>query len=67
MADWQLGHECVTYVSGLFCDLCLRAGPAIQWSHESDSNRRPAVYETAALPTELSWLIKGPYGDASNP
>ena len=26
------------------------------WSHESDSNRRPAVYETAALPTELSWL-----------
>ena len=28
----------------------------IKWSHESDSNRRPAVYETAALPTELSWL-----------
>ena len=26
-----------------------------EWSHESDSNRRPAVYETAALPTELSW------------
>ena len=28
------------------------------WSHESDLNRRPAVYETAALPTELSWLEK---------
>lgn len=27
----------------------------IAWSHESDSNRRPAVYETAALPAELSW------------
>ena len=25
------------------------------WSHGSDLNRRPAVYETAALPTELPW------------
>jgi hypothetical protein len=27
------------------------------WSRESDSNRRPADYESAALPTELSRLI----------
>ena len=27
------------------------------WSQRSDSNRRPAVYETAALPTELRWHI----------
>src|SRR5271156_3624808 len=26
------------------------------WSHPSDSNRRPADYESAALPTELGWL-----------
>src|ERR1039458_2462558 len=25
------------------------------WSHSPDLNRRPAVYETAALPTELLW------------
>jgi integrase len=25
------------------------------WSHPSDSNRRPADYESAALPTELGW------------
>jgi hypothetical protein len=28
-----------------------------KWSQRSDSNRRPAVYETAALPTELRWLV----------
>src|SRR5208282_5602193 len=28
----------------------------IFWSHPSDSNRRPADYESAALPTELGWL-----------
>ena len=27
----------------------------LKWSHGSDSNRRPAVYETAALPAELPW------------
>jgi hypothetical protein len=27
----------------------------IFWSHPSDSNRRPADYESAALPTELGW------------
>jgi Phage integrase family len=26
-------------------------------SHQSDSNRRPAVYKTAALPTELRWRM----------
>jgi integrase len=26
-------------------------------SHQSDSNRRPAVYKTAALPTELRWRV----------
>ena len=25
------------------------------WSHPSESNRRPADYESAALPTELGW------------
>ncbi len=28
---------------------------AVNQSHLSDSNRRPAVYKTAALPTELRW------------
>jgi|YNPMSStandDraft_1061717.scaffolds.fasta_scaffold23967_2 hypothetical protein len=28
-----------------------------RWSQWPDSNRRPAVYETAALPTELHWHI----------
>jgi hypothetical protein len=27
------------------------------WSQRSESNRRPAVYETAALPAELRWQI----------
>ena len=27
--------------------------PRLAWSRPADSNRRPAVYETAALPTEL--------------
>ena len=25
------------------------------WSHRSDLNRRPSIYETLALPTELRW------------
>ncbi len=28
-----------------------------EYSHRSDSNRRPAVYKTAALPTELRWRV----------
>ena len=31
------------------------------WSRGSDSNRRPAHYRCAALPTELSRLNHGPY------
>src|SRR5205085_7250809 len=27
----------------------------IEWSHPSDSNRRPFDYESNALPTELGW------------
>ena len=27
------------------------------WSHPPGSNRRPADYESAALPTELGWLV----------
>lgn len=30
----------------------------ISWSQESDLNRRPADYESAALPTELSWPVR---------
>ncbi len=29
----------------------------LKWSHLADSNRRPTVYKTVALPTELRWLI----------
>jgi hypothetical protein len=28
----------------------------VNWSHPPGSNRRPADYESAALPTELGWL-----------
>ena len=28
----------------------------LEWSHPPGSNRRPADYESAALPTELGWL-----------
>jgi hypothetical protein len=33
--------------------------PLIFWSHPPESNRRPADYESAALPTELGWLRLG--------
>ena len=36
-------------------DASSAAASARGWSHGSESNRRPAVYETAALPTELPW------------
>jgi hypothetical protein len=29
--------------------------PLNTWSHPPGSNRRPADYESAALPTELGW------------
>src|SRR5579884_857166 len=38
---------------------CLRERPLFSvrfWSHPPGSNRRPADYESAALPTELGWL-----------
>jgi putative transposase len=38
-------RQVVTYVAGTICNLCLRAGPTLCWSHPSDSNRRPADYE----------------------
>ena len=31
----------------------------LSWSHPPGSNRRPADYESAALPTELGWLTVG--------
>src|SRR5579875_2211689 len=30
-------------------------GERVSWSHPPGSNRRPADYESAALPTELGW------------
>ena len=30
-----------------------------KWSQRPDSNRRPAHYECAALPTELRWPLFG--------
>lgn len=29
----------------------------ISWSHPPGLNRRPADYESAALPAELGWLV----------
>src|ERR1035438_695215 len=31
-------------------------GEWVRWSHPPGLNRRPADYESAALPTELGWL-----------
>ena len=33
----------------------------LYWSHPPGSNRRPADYESAALPTELGWLFSPGY------
>ncbi len=30
----------------------------VYWSQQAESNRWPALYESAALPTELCWPIK---------
>jgi hypothetical protein len=39
----------------------LRAGitdsVGLEWSHRRDLNPRPAVYKTAALPSELRWRV----------
>ena len=33
-------------------------GRGLRWCHLRDSNLRPLVYETIALPAELKWLIR---------
>src|SRR5438094_6405550 len=35
----------------------------IRWSHPPGSNRRPADYESAALPAELGWLVPPDYNN----
>src|SRR3954468_17235928 len=40
----------VTHVSGMKRNPCVRNGPLIYWSGQLDSNQRPAVPKTAALP-----------------
>ena len=40
-------------------DRCQHTLPVYRRSQRADSNRRPAVYETAALPTELRWPTPG--------
>ena len=37
------------------------------WSHPPGSNRRPADYESAALPTELGWPIVNDLAETSSP
>src|SRR5262249_3578387 len=36
----------------------------LNWSHPPGLNRRPADYESAALPTELGWLVPRLYQPA---
>src|ERR1043165_7447443 len=36
------------------------------WSHPPGLNRRPADYESAALPAELGWLLTRSYQLAAN-
>ena len=61
---WQrvTAHRCL-HSSGLHyvyihfpTDFVYPVSASFYWSHPSDSNRRPADYESAALPTELGWL-----------
>ena len=37
-----------------------------EWSQRVDSNHRPAVYETAALPTELRWHVGSLFYSTTN-
>ena len=37
------------------------------WSHPPGSNRRPADYESAALPTELGWPAEKSLGTERSP
>lgn len=45
------------YITVFLFDLKLRE--IKEWSQRPDSNRRPAHYECAALPTELRWPLFG--------
>ena len=38
----------------------------VGWSQRVDSNHRPAVYETAALPTELRWHVGSLFYSTTN-
>jgi hypothetical protein len=42
--------ESVTYVFGIKRNPCVRNGLIVRWSGQLDSNQRPAVPKTAALP-----------------
>src|SRR5690606_3687142 len=48
-----VGHEVVTHVLGTNCYPFLRAVQRQRWCPRQDSNPRPTVYKTAALPAEL--------------
>src|SRR5258706_12939349 len=40
-------------------EIGVNRNPLKIWTHPPGSNRRPADYESAALPTELGWLDLG--------
>jgi hypothetical protein len=44
-----------------------QSGEMKLWSHPPGSNRRPADYESAALPTELGWLLASTLSELSFP
>ena len=51
-------------------DMHGRGGPpggTRKWSHPSDLNRRPTVYETVALPAELGWQAPMPSAARRSP
>ena len=54
-----------TFIVLIFCPLCQGTRDLTyhdfiaNWSRLSDLNRPPAVYDTAALPDELSRLVTG--------
>ena len=57
LGDWQgYGHSTALIIGVV--QGCRSSGVSSRshWSHPPGSNRRPADYESAALPTELGWL-----------
>ncbi len=50
-----LGHSGKNKGLGIETRRERRVAYGVSWSHLSGSNRRPAVYKTAALPAELRW------------